>query len=188
MGLFDTFKKTNNLSACDFGRDLTSEAAIVLNTLKFTKDSPFLLTIKEDQGILEGLTYSHLNNPQLIILGKQNPDLYLTIIGSHLLGVGVYVAACQKKFGKSANEFGQNEMFEIRDAFNSMDVYELGLKMLEVDVNSNQKKAIDNAIVLIKDAAKKLYPNLKSEEEYLKEYMRVFYYVGVTLAAAYKKM
>lgn len=191
MGLFDSFKKKEvqqpkQMTVSDFQKELVQEAGLILNKAKLVT-SPFVLTINEDGGIREGIIYGRLHNPA-IQMYKQQPQLYLFLICGHLFGTGVYVANSQKRYGKGANAFTREEMLEIKNVFDHIDLYELGLNTLEVPVTSNDKSSIDAIIMAMISKAKTLCPNLINNNEYQTALMTVMYNVGVTVVAAFGKM
>lgn len=165
----------------DFKKNLNQDAALILNGLGFIA-KPFLLKVEDDQGIFEGMFYYFQNNYDLYSLSKQKSELYLRTIASYLFGVGVYIGICQKEYSKGVDEFQEKEMYKIKNALINVDTYKLGIKALGIDGSSKERKRVDKVVALIEESAKRYYPSVDKDLIYLKECLKTYYYVGITLA------
>lgn len=164
----------------DFKRNLFQDTSLILNGCGLTT-APILLTINDDQGIFDAMFMVNQNDYDVFRLSKSNPELYLLALASRILGVGICVASYQKSAGEGANEFSDEDMRNLKKEFNSMDTYKLGLTTLEIGPASKKKDSIDKAMIMILDRAKMMYPNLDKDLIFLKEYLRIVYYAGITL-------
>lgn len=185
MGLFDIFKGNNsnktNSSVTSFKRDLIQEVAIFMNKTGIIKE-PMLKFFNNDSGLFEAKFISMLNDPSIKQIKKMMPQMYLTVLGSHFLGTAVHIVACQGKFNKSVAEFGETEIKQIADDLNTTDAYELALRDMGIDPNSNNKKVIDGIIITAQNTARNSVGDISNNTEYLKAFCEVLYNAGVTLA------
>lgn len=162
-------------------RELIQAVAICMNQLKITS-MPVLQTFKNDNGIFEGIYRSHMNDPQVEILHKQyGDDFYFNLLGYHALGSGAYVTLCQSKYHKSVDEFSRPEFIEISNAFRQTDPYELALKTLGFNLDSENKKCLDHIVWVGMSAYRYNTGSRAFDKDLLRSYMQVMYNAGITV-------
>jgi hypothetical protein len=188
MEFFDRFKKkapeqdaADDYAALrDFERGLIQEVASTMFRLKITKQ-PLLKFFHNDHGIFEGIFISHITDPQMLAIARQDFTMYLTVLGCHALGTAAYVALCQKKYGKPLERFDKTEMREIAQTIHDTDAYEVALNALGYKPDGNNKKCLDHIVVKANLTAQRLAGRNIHDKRYQKIYMQVCYNAGVTL-------
>lgn len=189
MGFFDKFKKKTSVeipaekqfTGTSIERDVTQDVAICMNALKITS-MPILKFLKDDNGICEGVFLSHMNDPNVQMVRKAYGDeMYLNLLGCHALGSGAYVTLCQDKYKKPVEQFNENEIIKIRDAFHKTDPYELAIRALGYALDGNNKRCLDQITLVGVNAYRKAAGAKAFDEDYLKSYMQVMFNAGVTV-------
>lgn len=193
MGFFDKFRKKQppveipaeqQFTGTSIERDVTQDVALCMNALKITT-MPILKFLRNDNGICEGVYLSHMNDPNVQMVRKAyGDDMYLNLLGCHALGSGAYVTLCQGKYRKPVEQFTEEEIIEIRDAFHRTDPYELAIRSLGYALDGNNKKCLDQITM----AGLKSYRNSAGasafDKDCIKSYMQVMFNAGVTIVLA----
>ena len=172
------------LTLSNFGNYLSDEVAETMKQMHIIKNS-VLSTLEGCEDILEAIL--PVENDTLIALDEldeQRLTIYLSIYGSRALGAAAYLAMSQRYYGKSVSEYTKEECMEVKNAVSEKDCYELGLTALGFRTESNNKKQLDEIIVVAVNAAKKLAGKRMHSPEYVKAYMQVLFNAGCTLVAS----
>ena len=189
MSLFKRNKKENSpvippekqYTGSSIERDVIQDVAICMNSLQITK-MPILKFLNNDQGIFEGVYQSHMNDPKVEMIKKAyGTDMYLRVLAGHALGAGAYVTLSQSKFNKPVEQFTMNEAMQISIAFRETDPYELAIKTLGYALDGNNKRCMDQIVVVGIEAYKKAAGSKALKKDCLKSLMQVMYNAGVTL-------
>jgi len=171
---------TKEFRGSSFERDLTQSVALTMNGMHIT-EQPILRFFYKDNGILEGITMSHLNDPQCDAIKAQNKTLYLSLLACHAMGCGGYVTLCQNKYKKSVSDFSLAEAMEINNAFRMTDPFELFLNTMGITPESGNKKCIDQIVRVGVNSALELLGEDVYKRENLSILMKVMYNAGITL-------
>lgn len=163
-----------------FERDLIQATAIVMHQMNITSQ-PMLKVFTNDQNLFNALFVSRTTLSKYVNMMNSFFDTYMTVIGSHSLGMGAYVACCQGKYKKTVDRFSAEEVREVVCEIGKMDVYELALNTLGIPVDSMNKKCIDNIILTAKKTAFEKAGSKMKQTEYLERYMHTLYNAGITL-------
>lgn len=182
MGLFGFgSKKPKSKESNQLFRDLTQETAILMMKMGIIKN-PELLFLKDDSGILKGLYVQHSTNPQLDRIRQLSVDDYLAVCGMHALGAGIYVSLMQGALNKPVENFSKDDIGKIVRAFQTTDAYELALRALNIPIDSQNKRALDQIYLTALNTAKKEVGAENMTGNNLQTYMQVLFNAGVTLA------
>ena len=161
-------------------RDLTQDVALYMHSVKITQQ-PILKFFHDDQGICKGLFVQHTTNPQLLQIKKMSDDTYLRVVGMHAFGAGVYVTALQGKLDKPIGQFSSNDLYTISRDFEQTDSYELALKVLQIPVDSKNKKVLDGIMETALETFKNCVGSAIMEPLNLGTYMQVLFNAGITM-------
>ena len=188
MGLFNFLKgnqsnndKTTAIDASQFKKELIQEVAIFMNKVGII-DAPMLKFFNNDKGLFEAKFVSMINDPSIKQIKAAMPQMYPMVMGTHSLGTAVHAAACQGRFEKPVEEFGEYEIKQIANDLSQTDAYELALRELGIGLDSNNKKVVDGIVITAINTAQQLDNSFSNKTELLKAFCEVLYNAGVTLA------
>lgn len=187
----NTIKKSNERITTSFDgnnfeidatmfRDITQSVALFMCSAKII-DQPALRYFNSDQGICEGLYVQHTTNPQILQLKKMSPDTYLSVVGMHAFGAGIYVTNQEVQLNKPIDHFSSDDIYSIAKAFEQTDAYELALKILHIPLDSKNKLILDQIILTALETAKKVAGSEIMEPKYMRAYMQVLFNAGSTM-------
>lgn len=185
MGLFDRKKKTIDSTCTSTGsgslfNDLTQDVALAMMSMKMITQ-PAMKFLNDDCGVFEGIYQLHINDPKILALKSMPNDTYLRVCGMHAFGASIWALKKADSMGKALHELNSAEVYGIAQDFGRTDAYELALRALNVPLDSMNKRALDQVIVVALNTLKQKTGSASAEASNLKTYMQVLYNAGVTL-------
>lgn len=143
---------------------------------------PQMKFIYNDRGIMESVFNSHMSDPEIDIIRKTKPDMFLMIMSVHSLGAGMMVILNQKQKGKTLGHFTEDEVADLINMFKAYDAYQLACQNLNLEPGSPMKKYLDTvaqqgAFLARREAGEQIY-----DEEVLKDFAQAMFNLGVTIA------
>ena len=186
MGLFDRKKKQEELNNAFTGtsslfNDLTQSVAMVMYSAQMIKQ-PAMKYLYDDCGIFEGLYRQHTTNPSILNLQNMPNDTYLRICGMHAFGASIWtIWKAHFQLDKSVDALNSSDLYGIAKDFERTDAYELALRALNVPVDSQNKRAMDQIIVAALGTLTSKTGKNRTDPSNVRTYMQVLYNAGVTL-------
>ena len=160
--------------------DISAEIALFMYNVGITTASS-LSSFKDDQKALERLFKAHITAPDVLALKSVSDEVYLRILGMHAFGAGAYIAAKEQDLSRPVSEFTDAEMDGIFSDFDSTDAYELGLKKLNIPLDSGNRKMLDRVIVIGIKEIKQIAKEKAAEPENIKAFMQVLFNAGISV-------
>lgn len=167
----------------NFATYLSEDVASAMQRMNILK-KPVLTALEDDAGILDEIYYKRVVDPVLSKMADGEPHRYLAVIGCHALGAAAYVTLTQRYYGKRISQYGEEELREVADALAKGNVYELGLNALGFRPDGNNRKCLDEIILVAADTAIRLAGSRINDLKYVRAYMQVLYNAGVSLVSS----
>ncbi len=142
---------------------------------------PCLLNLRNDQGIFLFLCDGMYHGVQTIRNNEIPPYMIFFVGGSKAFSAGVYVTSKQAEFGHAVDQFTDDEIRQVNDAFYDEDLYELGLKTLGISKDSAGDDTLKYLILTAFEAAEAEVGSEMFNEKNFRTCMKVLYNAGVTL-------
>ncbi|MBQ0078423.1 MAG: hypothetical protein KBS66_00840 [Eubacterium sp.] len=143
---------------------------------------PQMKFIYNDRGVMKSVFDAHMTDPEIDILRKTKPDMFLMIMSVHSMGAGMMVIYTQKEKGKTLGHFTDEEVADMISLFKAYDVYQLACQKVGAEPGSQIKNYLDTvakqgAFLARREAGEQVY-----EEEVLKDFAQAMFNLGVTIA------
>lgn len=173
---FSSMERVKNRELYD---SLAAYTATYLSSMVLT-ESTSLKSFNDDKGLLDSLVFSATAAPAYTQLKDKSSNEFLGVCGSNAFGRGIYVAGMQNELDKPISQFTHKDVEEILGAFRYTPDYELGLRMIKVEVGSEKHQAFRDLIVKVanyylENCAEPL------EKDNLYSYMQVLFNAGITV-------
>ena len=158
---------------------LATYISTCLSSLNLTGETA-IKSFSDDKGLLDSLVFSATVAPVYTKLRDQSSNEFLGVCGSNALGRGIYVSGMQDKLNKPISQFTMIEVEDIIGAFRYTSDYELGLRMINVEVGSTKHQAFSNLVIKVANYYLEIcsYP---LDKENLRSYMQALFNAGVTV-------
>lgn len=167
----------------EFERDAIQAVALTLFSAKVVS-MPMLNFLKKGESLRDFYLSSLLKDKGLWQMLSNDRKQYLLVLMYHAFGAGAYITA-KDNDGHEIDDINCSDVQKICSDLFTQGALELGLKVMNIKPESNNKKVIDNVMM---SSLHNIYTVFRSElekdrsGEYVMALMKIYFNMGVTVA------